>query len=94
MVNLLRDQGRNDLLNVFASQAVKSKGAKHKVFQDRYDSKVITGNKFFQEKLNYIHNNPCQKKWGLVENPEEYKHSSASNYFLGKGIYDVKIFLS
>jgi hypothetical protein len=36
-------------------------------------------------------NNPCVKHWRLADCPENYKHSSASNYYLGKGFYDVDL---
>jgi len=39
---------------------------------------VITQNKFFNQKFNYIHPNPV--KAGIVRNPEEYIYSSATNY--------------
>ena len=42
----------------------------------------------FLQKLNYIHNNPCQEKWLLAEKPEDYKHSSASFYLLNSKEYD------
>ena len=45
----------------------------------------------FLQKLNYIHNNPCQLKWNLANNPEEYKYSSAANYINGSGNYNVDI---
>jgi hypothetical protein len=35
------------------------------------------------QKLNYIHNNPCQGKWMLASNPLEYKFSSAKFYETG-----------
>ncbi len=34
----------------------------------------------FNQKLNYIHNNPIQDKWKLSATPEEYKYSSALFY--------------
>ena len=44
--------------------------------------------KFIQQKLGYIHPNPCKAK--LVELPEQYEHSSAKYYFIKKqGIYPV-----
>jgi hypothetical protein len=49
--------------------------------------------KIYLEKLNYIHNNPCVKGWNLAKTPEEYPHSSASNYLMGKGVYPVNILL-
>ena len=45
----------------------------------------------YREKLNYIHNNPCTPRWRLAEKPEGYKHSSASNYIIGNGVYDVEL---
>ncbi|MBS1620217.1 MAG: transposase [Bacteroidetes bacterium] len=36
--------------------------------------------KFFMQKFNYIHNNPCQPHWDLVSLPEDYYWSSASYY--------------
>lgn len=35
------------------------------------------------QKLDYIHNNPCQGKWILADNPLEYKYSSATFYETG-----------
>ncbi len=35
------------------------------------------------QKLDYIHNNPCQGKWMLAESPEDYRYSSASFYHTG-----------
>jgi putative transposase len=35
------------------------------------------------QKLDYIHNNPCQGKWMLVESPIRYKYSSANYYETG-----------
>ena len=39
--------------------------------------------KFFRQKLNYIHFNPCQPHWNLARTPEEYKWSSANFYETG-----------
>lgn len=41
-----------------------------------------------KQKADYIHENPC--KAGLVNLPEEYKHSSARYYYTGtQGEYPV-----
>jgi len=45
----------------------------------------------YREKFNYIHNNPCTPRWRLAEKPEDNKHSSASNYIIGNGVYDVEL---
>ena len=89
IVQLLKEDNNSGLLDFFKSRARIKTGAKHKIFEDRYDSLIIGTQKFFLEKLNYIHRNPCAKKWRLTEKPENYKYSSASNYILGIGIYNV-----
>jgi hypothetical protein len=35
------------------------------------------------QKLNYLHNNPCQGKWMLADNPVNYPYSSFSFYESG-----------
>jgi putative transposase len=39
--------------------------------------------KVIHQKLDYIHNNPCQGKWMLAESPIHYKYSSAIFYETG-----------
>jgi hypothetical protein len=39
---------------------------------------LIYSDRFFNQKLNYIHNNPVEK--GYVEAPEDWIYSSARNY--------------
>lgn len=91
IVGYLQQDHDYEILNYFKANAKTKYNAKHKVFMDRYDSLIIETDTFFYEKLNYIHDNPCQDPWNLVEYPEDYKYSSASNYFLSKGVYDVDI---
>jgi putative transposase len=91
IVELLGEDGKQNLLNYFANHARIKFGAKHKVFESGYDSLVIESLKFFLQKLNYIHKNPCVEKWQLAYAPEQYKHSSASNYILRAGVYDVDL---
>ena len=43
-----------------------------------------------QQKLDYMHYNPCKGKWNLAPSPVEYEHSSAKYYIAGEqGIYEV-----
>jgi len=91
IVDLLEKEGKFDLLKFFKKNAKTKKGSKHKIFEDRYNSKIIQSPAFFLEKLNYIHNNPCTKEWNLADNPEKYEHSSVLNYFKGKGVYNIEI---
>lgn len=43
---------------------------------------LIESDEFFEQKLNYIHNNPVKKQY--VENPEHWIWSSASHYYEAK----------
>jgi len=90
IVKLLEEERGFQLLSYFQKNKIKPR-ARHKVFEDRYDSQIIQSRKFFLEKLNYIHNNLCSEKWRLARNPENYQYSSASNYVLGKGLYEVDL---
>lgn len=64
---------------------------RHKVWMDRFDDEVIKSEKWFFQKLNYIHNNPVKK--GLVEAPEDWLYSSARNYSKGDhSIIKIDIF--
>ena len=66
-------------LKVFQNAAIGIKRNKYfKVWQDGYHPEIIFSNKFFFQKLNYIHNNPVVA--GLVNCPEDYYYSSARNY--------------
>ena len=91
IVKYLKADMKTNLLKIFSDAAEVEKGAKHKVFKDRFDSKQMVNAELYREKLNYIHNNPCTPKWRLAEKPEDYIYSSAANYILGTGFYDVEL---
>jgi REP element-mobilizing transposase RayT len=44
---------------------------------------------FFLQKLEYIHNNPCQPKWNLVGNALDYLYSSARFYETGEDRFEL-----
>jgi len=57
---------KQDILNYLAAEIPgreKKKGQFHKVFIDSFDAKAIYNEKFFNQKLNYIHLNPVSGKW-------------------------------
>jgi len=67
------------MLEYFKNAGEKLKGKTNfKFWQDGNHFEVITSNKFFDEKLDYIHNNPVREL--IVERPEDYIFSSARNY--------------
>jgi len=92
-VSRLKDMGKDELLEELANAVNKSdraRGKLHEVWEDSFDWKECNSRKMIEQKLDYIHNNPCAKKWKLAENPFEYIHSSATYYIEGRqGIYNI-----
>ena len=56
------------------------KGQVHRVFEPGFDVKEGESTWFIEQKLNYMHLNPCSKKWKLVVDPVEHRHSSMKFY--------------
>jgi REP element-mobilizing transposase RayT len=57
-------------LNVLAnavSNSGKKSGKKHLVWQKSFDWKECKSEKFINQKLDYMHNNPCQGKWKFYD---------------------------
>ncbi len=40
----------------------------------------LYSDKVFEQKFDYIHNNPVQERWNLADEPTDYKYSSAKFY--------------
>ena len=60
------------------------------LFETSFDWKWCNSDKMLEQKLNYMHGNPCKDKWNLACSPVEYLHSSAKYYLTGEqGIYAV-----
>jgi REP element-mobilizing transposase RayT len=67
------------MLELFRKAGENLKGIKnYKVWQDGNHAEMIQSNKFFDEKLEYIHANPVKEL--IIERPEDYMFSSARNY--------------
>jgi len=61
-----------------------------KIWEDRFDDLFLESTDLLEVKLEYIHMNPLQEHWSLVDRPEKWKYSSAGFYELGeKGLIDV-----
>ena len=69
---------REWLLTYFSDKGRCGKNEGYRIWQEGNHPMEITSNKFFDEKLDYIHNNPVSEMF--VENPEDYFFSSARNY--------------
>ena len=60
--------------------AKEHKKQNYKVWQDDFHPEIIYSEKWFSQKLSYMHHNPVRK--GYVIKPEEWKYSSARNWIL------------
>ncbi len=61
---------------------------KFRLWKTRFDDVIITSEKQFRIKLDYIHNNPV--KAGLVDNPSDWPYSSAGDWLGDKpGMIEV-----
>jgi REP element-mobilizing transposase RayT len=62
---------------------VKAKDRQYQFWERNALSIDLWSPKVFTQKMDYIHNNPLQEKWRLVQYPEDYKYSSAKFYETG-----------
>ena len=68
----------------------KANNKKHEVWELSFDWKHCSSDKFIQQKMDYIHSNPCKGKWNLCASPEHYKHSSVKYYLKeAQGFYKI-----
>ncbi len=82
IINLLIEDNRIDLLNHFCENKKGYKyDSKYQVWQEGYHPKEMINEKVFYQKIEYIHNNPVRR--GIVEDPAEYRYSSAKCFLDG-----------
>lgn len=87
IIKRLKDQGANELLQELANNIEPGRRAnkkQHNVWELSFDWKECNSRNFIDQKLDYIHNNPCSGKWNLCNTPVEYPHSSARYYLSGE----------
>jgi REP element-mobilizing transposase RayT len=93
VINRLRQNNEIELLSLLARNVEafrRLKNKKHDVWKLSFDWKECNSTLFIDQKLNYIHNNPCSGKWDLCTSPIAYEHSSAKFYLAGEqGKYEV-----
>jgi len=93
LVKRLNQQNENQVLHKLSLAVTgsdKKRGKIHQIFEESFDWKECRTDKFIEQKLYYIHNNPCKGKWNLATSPVEYLHSSAGFYATGEhGVYKV-----
>ncbi len=78
------------MLKLFHYEGSKRKtNGNFQLWKRNYHPIELFNRNIFEEKLNYIHQNPV--KAGLVFEPQEYVYSSAVNYAGRQGLLDVMI---
>jgi len=76
------------LLMIFRYAARQHKrNSKFQVWTHENRAIEVYSNKFIDQKIDYIHNNPVVA--GIVENPEDYLYSSARNYADLESVMDI-----
>lgn len=81
ITGILREERREEILQRFRDAAqADGRGNEFKVWIEGFHPIAIESEKFFRQKVNYLHENPVRK--GYVEEPEHWKYSSARNYIL------------
>jgi putative transposase len=67
----------------------QSEERNHRFWQTNPKAILMDSRKKFEQKLDYIHNNPLHERWNLAKSPEEYYWSSANFYMTGKDDFGV-----
>jgi len=76
----LKVEGNANTLRTLASKVDHPEKQHHKIWANDYNAKDVFSIDFLQQKMDYVHNNPCQPRWKLSETAEEYIWSSARFY--------------
>jgi putative transposase len=81
------DESRKDwILDLFGEVADHLKRVKnYKVWQDGNHPEILDSALLLDQKLDYLHNNPVADE--IVDEPEEYRYSSARDYYTKKKGY-------
>jgi len=84
----IQESRRDWMLNRFEYAGRNDKKIKnYRFWQEGNDAQEIFLQDYFNQKLNYIHQNPVRAE--MVNNPEDYRYSSAIDYAGGKGLIHV-----
>lgn len=76
-------EGNQAALDFCASSVEREGKQSYAVWEDEYQAKNVFSAGFLRQKIDYIHNNPVQPHWALVDRPEDYVWSSARFHLAG-----------
>lgn len=85
----LLEKIRNENTVLLTDHVVQSKNRTHQFWQRDSLAIELYTRKVFEQKLNYIHNNPLQERWSSAENAADYKYSSAKYYETGIDDFEI-----
>ena len=80
LIRHLKAEGDQGTLDWLPSKARRLERQTHKIWEDGYNAKDVVTEGFLFQKMDYIHNNPCQPHWQISETPADYAWSSARFY--------------
>jgi putative transposase len=80
LIRQYRAEDNQSALDFLASRVTRPDRQTYKVWEDGYVAKDVFSPEFLRQKVEYIHNNPCQPHWSLAAQPAEYVWSSARFY--------------
>lgn len=94
LIRHLKVERKQTVLEELQTKVKRRKKQIHKIWEDGYNTKEVVSETFLLQKMDYIHNNPCQPHWGLSKSPEDYIWSSAGFYLTSSPciipIHDVR----
>jgi REP element-mobilizing transposase RayT len=91
IIKLLKQHKKEWLLNQLKYFKYRyKKESEYQLWQEGMHPKIMSNEEMLKQKIEYIHNNPIRA--GLVQKPEDWVYSSASNYLVGKGIIEIDIY--
>lgn len=77
---ILKNDNRKYLYNLIKNTEINRKYNKFQIWNSKNWPELVESEDFFDQKLNYIHENPVVK--GYVAKEEDWLYSSARNYLL------------
>ncbi len=98
LIRQLKAERNDQALNWLAAQVERPDKQHCKIWEDGYNAKDVVSTEFLRQKMDYVHNNPCQPNWNLSTAPADYIWSSARFYLTDEPcitpIDDARVLLS
>ncbi|HLF20007.1 MAG TPA: transposase [Bacteroidota bacterium] len=83
IINLLNKKRATRFLNKLEKDG-RNKGDRNFMIWEDSLARCVEQENVLVDSIDYIHNNPCNKNWHLVDDPADYRYSSACFYDRGE----------